>query len=152
MNAPLLLDQLRPEIVGYWLDATTDDQDPFLLPLTTRQTSIIGADRSLTLDRAPGSERMFLLGDGQRNSAPITLEFTVSRVSLQDIRLYRTTLDTRLLSADQLGLVDVRRPLLGSGWANWKTTDAAHLDWTCTLTLLPAGPDSFDASGNIAIF
>ena len=152
MPPPLLLDQLRPEIVGYWLDSTTDDQDPFLLPLTTRQTSIIGADRSLTLDRAPGSERMFLLGDGQRNSAPITLEFTIDRVSLSDIRAYRVTLDARLLSADTLGFVDVRRPLLGSGWAVWKPTDAAHLYWSCTITLLPAGADSFYANGNIAIF
>jgi hypothetical protein len=152
VNAPLLLDQLRPEIVGYWLDSTTDDQDPFLLPLTTRQTSIIGADRSLTLDRAPGSERMFLLGDGQRNSAPITLEFTIDRMSLSDIRAYRTTLDARLLSADTLGFVDIRRPLLGSAWAVWKPTDAAHLDWSCTITLLPAGADSFDTFGNIAIF
>ena len=152
MIAPLLLDQLRPEIVGYWLDSTTDDQDPFLLPLTTKQTSMIGADRSLALDRAPGSERMFLLGDGQRNSAPITLEFTIDRVSLSNIRAYRAALDVRLLTADQLGFVNIRRPLLGSGWAIWKPTDAAHLDWTCTITLLPAGADSLDADGNIAIF
>ena len=152
MTAPLLLDQLRPEIVGFWLDSTTDDQDPLLLPLTTRQTSIIGSDRSLTLDRAPGSERMFLLGDGQRNSQPITLEFMVYRFSLADIRAYRTTLDQRLLNADQLGFADIRRPLLGSGWAIWKPMDASHLDWTCTITLLPAGPDAFDSFGNIAIF
>ncbi|WP_407570737.1 hypothetical protein [Deinococcus altitudinis] len=152
MPPPLLLDQLRPEIVGYWLDSTTDDQDPFLLPLTTKQTSMIGADRSLTLDRAPGSERMFLLGDGQRNSAPITLEFTLDQVSLSDIRAYRMSLDARLLSADIFGFTDVRRPVQGNGWAIWKPTDAAHLDWVCTITLLPVGADAFDAFGNIAIF
>jgi len=136
-----------PQVVGYWLGRTDQTLDPLYLPLTAT-LSPTGTDRAYTLDRPPGSEQMFLLGDGQRDTKPLTLTFTVYMQTVAEVRAYRKRLDLLARTADALGFEGVTRALLGGGWATWATADARHLTWTCTLTLLPSGPDGLDADGN----
>lgn len=151
---PAVYDLLSPPspTYGYWLDSTTDDQDIFPLPTTTKPNTPLGSERTVTMERPPLSEVSFLTGDGMRTAGPIVLQFELPGYTDQQIHAYRMNLEARVRTANMLGFGSRRRALLGNGWATWTTPDARHMSWTCTLTVYPSSPDGLDVDDSLIPF